>query len=133
MGIDKKDILVDAAVVAVAAPVVKKAVKKAAKKAAKKAVIMQLDTSNCLDGGADPVEVLKQYPKRSRSVHVKEHGDKGNAIIGEGEVDWESVFKFCEKDVTEVFIVEHERGNDPESCIKYVTGCFQGLKKLGKV
>ena len=26
-------------------------------------VIMQLDTSNCREGGADPVAVLKKYPR----------------------------------------------------------------------
>lgn len=100
----------------------------------KEEVIMQLDTSNCLDGGADPLEVLKRYPKRARSIHLKEHGDKGNAVIGSGDVKWDEVFKLCEKQkVVQCYIVEHERGNDPESCIKFVTECFAGLKKMGKV
>lgn len=96
-------------------------------------VIMQLDTSNCLDGKADPLEVLKKYPKRARTIHLKEHGDNGNAVIGEGEVKWDEIFKFCESNGTKYYIVEHERGNDPESCIKAVRGCFEGLKKMGKV
>jgi len=38
----------------------------------KKEVIMQLDTSNCRDGGADPVEVLNRYPGRVRTIHIKQ-------------------------------------------------------------
>ena len=34
-------------------------------------VVMQLDTSNCCDGGADPVAILKKYPGRARSIHIR--------------------------------------------------------------
>ena len=96
-------------------------------------VVMQLDTSNCLDAGTDPLKVLKKYPKRSRSVHLKEHGGDADTVIGGGEVDWKAIFDFCDKDVTEYYIVEHERGNDPVLSVKAIKGCFEGLKKLGAV
>lgn len=99
----------------------------------KKEVIMQLDTSNCLDGGTDPLAVLKKYPKRGRSIHLKEHGGDVNTYIGMGDVKWEEVFKFCEKDVAECYIVENERGGNAEVSIKSARGDFEGLKKLGKV
>ena len=50
----------------------------------KPAVVMQLDTSNCRDGGADPVAVLKKYPGRARTIHIKASGGGPDAVIGEG-------------------------------------------------
>jgi len=60
-----------------------------------KEVIMQLDTSNCRDGGADPVEVLKKYPGRARTIHIKSHGAGPEAVIPEGDINWKEVFAFC--------------------------------------
>jgi sugar phosphate isomerase/epimerase len=37
---------------------------------------MQLDIGNCLSGGGDPIAMLKEFPGRSWSVHIKEHEDK---------------------------------------------------------
>lgn len=94
-------------------------------------VIMQLDTSNCMDGGADPVAVLKQYSKRARSIHIKEWGGPADAVIGEGKVDFAAVFDICEKNgVTQWYVVEHEREGD---AVENVRRCFAGMKKLGKV
>ncbi|HOW64123.1 MAG TPA: TIM barrel protein [Candidatus Paceibacterota bacterium] len=94
-------------------------------------VVMQLDTSNCMDGKADPVAVLKKYAKRAVTIHLKEWGGDAQAVIGEGKVDFPAVFDLCEKNgVTEWYIVEHEReGNALEN----VRRCYQGLKKMGKV
>lgn len=97
----------------------------------KREVIMQLDTSNCLDGGADPMTVLKKYPGRGRSIHLKAHGGGAEAVIGEDKVDWPAVFKFCEsKGRTEWYVVEHESGKDPIDAVKR---CYGALKKMGKV
>lgn len=97
----------------------------------KPAVVMQLDTSNCLSGGADPVAVLKKYPGRARTIHLKAHGGGPDAVIGEDAVDWKEVFAFCEsKGKTQWYIVEHESGTNPLDAVKR---CFEGLRKLGKV
>jgi sugar phosphate isomerase/epimerase len=94
-------------------------------------VIMQLDTSNCCDGGADPVTVLKQYPGRARSIHIKAHGGGPDAVIGEDKVDWAQVFAFCEgKGQTQWYVLEHESGKDP---LEAVRRSFESLKKMGKV
>jgi len=37
---------------------------------------MQLDVGNCLDGHGDPIAMLKEFPGRTRSIHIKEHEDK---------------------------------------------------------
>lgn len=93
-------------------------------------VIMQLDTGNCMTGGGDPVAVLKKYPGRSTTVHLKEHGGPEGAVIGEGIVQWPGVFEVCETTGgTAWYIVEHETGADPMKSIK---GCLEGLRQMGR-
>jgi sugar phosphate isomerase/epimerase len=94
-------------------------------------VIMQLDTSNCRDGGADPVEVLNKYPGRVRTIHIKANGGGPEAVIGEDKVDWKGVFEFCEtRGGTQWYVVEHETSKDPLDAVKR---SFAALKKMGKV
>ena len=94
-----------------------------------KNVIMQLDTGNCMEGGGDPVAMLKKYPGRSTTIHLKEFGGPENAVIGQGRVPWIEVFELCETlGGTEWYIVEHETGPDPLGSIK---GCLEGLRKMG--
>jgi sugar phosphate isomerase/epimerase len=94
-------------------------------------VVMQLDTSNCRDDGADPVAVLKKYPGRARSIHIKASGGGPEAVIGEDEVKWQEVFEFCEtKGGTQWYVLEHESSKDP---LEAVRRSYAALKKLGKV
>jgi sugar phosphate isomerase/epimerase len=96
-----------------------------------KEVIMQLDTSNCRDGGADPVEVLKKYAGRARTIHIKSHGAGPEAVIPEGDINWKEVFAFCEGEgKTEWYVVEHETSKKPLDAVKRT---FESLKELGKV
>ena len=94
-------------------------------------VIMQLDTSNCRDGGADPLAVLQKYPGRARSIHVKANGGGPEAVIGEDKIDWTAVFAFCEsRGGTQWYVLEHETSKDPVGAVKR---SFEALKKYGKV
>ncbi len=94
-------------------------------------VIMQLDTANCCDGKADPVAVLKQYPGRARTIHIKAYGGGPDAVIGEDAIHWPEVFALCEtQGRTEWYILEHESGKDPLDAVRR---SFEALKKMGKV
>jgi sugar phosphate isomerase/epimerase len=94
-------------------------------------VVMQLDTSNCAEGGADPVAVLKKYPGRAGTIHLKANGGGAEAVMGEDKVNWKEVFAFCEgPGLTKWYIVEHESSKDPLDAVKR---CFDSLKKMGKV
>jgi len=94
-------------------------------------VIMQLDTSNCRAGGADPVEVLNRYPGRVQTIHIKPHGGDAESVIGEDKINWPAVFEFCEsKGGTEWYVVEHETSKTP---IETVRRTFEVLRGLGKV
>jgi len=95
------------------------------------AVVMQLDTGNCLDGGGDPIAILKKFPGRSATIHLKEHGGKPGAVIGEGLVKWQEVFDLCETTGgTQWYIVEQESyAGSPLDAVK---GCLESLHKMGK-
>jgi sugar phosphate isomerase/epimerase len=37
---------------------------------------MQMDVGNCLSGDGDPIAMLKKFPGRTRTIHIKEHENK---------------------------------------------------------
>jgi sugar phosphate isomerase/epimerase len=70
-------------------------------------------------GGAKPVAVLKKYPGRALTIHIKPNGGGPEAAIGEDKVDWIGVFGFCEsKGGTRWYVVEHETSKDPIDAVK---------------
>ena len=94
-------------------------------------VIMQLDTSNCREGGADPVAVLNKYPGRALTIHIKPNGGGPEAILTEDKIEWPAVFEFCEtRGGTQWYVVEHETSKAP---LDTLTRTYQKLKELGKV
>lgn len=93
-------------------------------------VVMQLDIGNAMHGMADPVEILKKYPGRAITVHLKEYPFSAPAI-GEGEVNWEEIFDLCETiGGTEWYIVEYETPGIPP--LESVKRCIENLRKMGK-
>lgn len=96
----------------------------------KKEVVHQIDTGNTLDGGGDPVAMIRKYPGRTRTTHIKEHGGPEGAAIGEGTVDWNVLLGTLESvGGTEWYIVEHETGKNPLQSIKT---CIENLHKMGR-
>ncbi len=96
-------------------------------------VVMQLDIGNCIGGGGDPIALLRKFPGRSATIHLKEHGGKPGAVIGEGDVDWGEVFRLCETTGrTEWYIVEHESRNKNLTPLQCVGQCVKNLRKMGK-
>ena len=94
-------------------------------------VVMQLDVGNCLDGGGNPYEILKKFASRAATIHLKEHGGKHGAVIGEGDVDWKQVFQICESTgKTKWYIAEQEAyAGSPLDSVKK---CLENLRKMGK-
>lgn len=95
-------------------------------------VVMQLDIGNALHGGGNPVPYIERYPGRALTVHVKEHSATNDkALIGEGDVDWQQVFRLCETvGGTHHYIVEQESyAYAPLEC---VDRCLQNLRGMGK-
>ena len=96
-------------------------------------VVIQLDTGHALAGGADPAKLLEQYPGRALTVHLKEHSATNEeALIGEGDIDWEEIFRLCESPVgaTQWYIVEQESYAYPP--LECVERCLRNLQEMGK-
>jgi sugar phosphate isomerase/epimerase len=94
-------------------------------------VIMQMDIGNCAGGGGDPIGTLRKFPGRARSVHLKEYGAPEGGVIGEGEADWDEVFRLCETEHNTEWYVVEEGG--PEGLGFDVSGrSLEALRRMGK-
>jgi sugar phosphate isomerase/epimerase len=95
---------------------------------AAKDVVMQLDIGNAIQGGADCAALLRKYPGRAGTLHIKEYGGTNEAVIGEGEVNWKELLPLIAKvGGTDWNIVEHER--DPNRALSDVDKCLQFLRR----
>jgi len=65
-------------------------------------VNMQMDVGNCLSGEGDPIAMLKEFPGRTRTIHIKEHKEKTFE-----SAFYKEVFQLCETvSGTKWYIVE---------------------------
>lgn len=83
--------------------------------------VLQYDTSNGVDGGADPVQPLLDFPGRSGSVHLKETDGKD---IGEGRVPWSRVLEVAAN--AQWWVIEHEAATGPDG----LAAVERGLRNL---
>ena len=93
-------------------------------------VIMQFDTGNALHADAEALPFLERYPGRATTIHCKEFSKTNDkALLGEGDVPWEGIFKVCETTGgTEWYIVEQESyAYPPMECIDK---CLKNLKGI---
>ena len=91
-------------------------------------VIQQLDIGNLYNGGAKAIDIVKQYPGRFESMHVKDEitSTEGNekyesTVLGVGIVNVKEVIDLGRKSAgTKHFIIEQEsyQGKTPISCMK---------------
>jgi sugar phosphate isomerase/epimerase len=77
-----------------------------------KDVVMQLDIGNCVGGDGDPIAMLKKFPGRARSLHLKDYGGGPDAVIGEGQADWDEIFHLSETLHDPMWYVVEEGGQD---------------------
>jgi sugar phosphate isomerase/epimerase len=98
-----------------------------------KAVGMQVDVGGCLQGGGDPVALIKQHPGRVFSLHCKEYSSdpaKGfRVLIGEGGVPWKDILDAAEKTGgVEYYLIEQEGADIPP--METAAKCLAIFKKL---
>jgi len=87
---------------------------------------MQMDVGNCLAGKGDPIAMLKEFPGRTRSIHIKEHEDK----TFESDF-YKEVFHLCEtKSGTKWYIVE--MGGSDGNGFEVPQRALAKLRSLGK-
>lgn len=104
-------------------------------------VMQQLDTGNLYNGGAKAIDIVRQYPGRFESLHVKDEiavaGGTGgyekyeSTILGAGIVSVREVIDLCRKSGgTTDFIIEQEayQGKTPIACMKEN---YEIMKKWG--
>ena len=75
----------------------------------KKNVTFQLDLYWAVQGGQDPVALLKQYGKRIQFFHVKDRraSDGRIEIVGRGSIDFPKIFA-ASKGQIRYYTVEHD-------------------------
>lgn len=93
-----------------------------------KLVMQQLDIGNLYNGGAKAIDIVKQYPGRFESLHVKDeiaasggHEKYESTIIGKGIVGVKEVIDLCKNQGGTIhFIIEQEsyQGKTPMACAK---------------
>lgn len=99
-------------------------------------VVQQLDIGNLYNGGANAAAIVKQYPKRFSSLHVKDEikAETGNekyesTILGKGIVNVKDVIDMVRKNVKGVhYIIEQEsyQGKTPLDCAKEDLAIMKG-------
>lgn len=103
-------------------------------------VIMQLDVGNASRGGADVMGILRRFPGRCQTIHLKPYSpsagrEKPEAgfrpLIGEDEIPWKDLFAFCDTaGDTAWTIVEYE--SDAYAPLEAVERCLKALKAMGR-
>jgi sugar phosphate isomerase/epimerase len=97
----------------------------------KQEVIMQMDMGNCAMGGGDPLDGLRRFPGRARTVHLKDWGGPADSVIGEGTMDWPTIFELCEgAHHTEWYVVEE--GSADGLGFEICGRSLAALKAMGK-
>ena len=89
-------------------------------------VNMQMDVGNCLGGDGDPIAMLKKFPGRTRTIHIKEHEEK----TFESDF-YKGVFRLCETAAgTKWYIVE--MGGAGSNGFEVPREALAKLRRLGK-
>lgn len=100
-----------------------------------KDVILQQDCGWTMTAGYDPVEYVKKYPGRTRTVHfkptVKKEETTKKPIFGQDSVDWPGVLAACQSvGATEWIVLEQEYYPDNRTPMDCTRESMTGLKKL---
>ncbi|MCC6169083.1 MAG: sugar phosphate isomerase/epimerase [Caldilineaceae bacterium] len=108
----------------------------------REAVVMQFDTGNALHGNqaVDPLEIIRRYPQRARTVHIKPFSKRIaqaqgpeaalRPLFGEDDTDWPEFFRLCETvGGTQWYIVEYE--SDGYAPMEAVARGRESLRALG--
>lgn len=94
------------------------------------AVIMEFDSGNCIEGGANPLEVLRKYKDRKKILHLKPYSHrKGfDVVLGEDEDanNWDEILHESEADFLWL-LIESENRALPE--MENARLCMEALKR----
>ncbi len=94
----------------------------------------EIDTYWVQYAGQDPAAYIRKYAARTELVHLKdmEAGEERFfAEVGEGTMDWPTIFEAAEAAATQWYVVEQDRCRRPSMESARIS--FQNLKRMGKV
>jgi sugar phosphate isomerase/epimerase len=94
-------------------------------------VVMQMDIGNCARGDGDPIAMLRKFPGRAKSVHLKDYGGPEGSVIGEGVADWDTIFELCDTSHHPEWYVVEEGARDGNG-FDISARSLQALKRMGK-
>jgi sugar phosphate isomerase/epimerase len=84
-------------------------------------VDFEMDLFWVVYGGANPIDLFNQYPKRFALAHVKDSSgppDKKMVDVGKGTIDFRSIFAESDKAGFKHYFVEHDQPADPIATIR---------------
>lgn len=94
-------------------------------------IIIEFDSGNCIEGGDDPLRVLKKYENREILLHLKpySHTNGFNTVLGAADDanDWKSILN-PETRTYLWLLVESENEVLPE--FENAERCLEGLKQI---
>jgi len=98
-----------------------------------KAVGIQVDVGGCMQGGGDPVAMIRKYPGRVFSLHCKEYSTdpkKGfRVLIGEGNMPWKKILEAAEKTGgVQYYLIEQEGADIPP--LETAAKCLANFKRI---
>lgn len=78
-------------------------------------VFLELDLGGAGYGGANPVEVLETYRRRTKMIHVKDYtSTKPDLMIGTGSMDWAALARDAQTAAIEWYVIEHDSTSGPD-------------------
>ncbi|MET8912032.1 sugar phosphate isomerase/epimerase [Micromonospora sp. NPDC004551] len=92
-------------------------------------VAMELDLYWASSVGADPVELIKQYPGRFSLFHVKDMAADGSfADVGEGTIDFARIFTHSDMAGVDYYLTEND--NPRPNGVSSACDSYTGLRAL---
>ena len=91
-------------------------------------VTMELDLYWIVEAGHDPLTYFEQYPGRFGLSHVKDRTEDGAMVaVGEGAIDFATMFAHSDQAGLQKYIVEHDSPDDPLASIQ---ASYEYLRQL---
>jgi sugar phosphate isomerase/epimerase len=94
-------------------------------------VVMQMDIGNCANGDGDPIKMLRKFPGRAKSIHLKDYGGEPGSVIGEGKADWDTIFELAETQHNPEWYVVEE-GSEDGTGFDVPKRSLEALARMGK-
>lgn len=82
-------------------------------------VIFEADLFWTVKGNYDPIALINKFPGRIKLFHVKDMSNDGEpATVGQGKIDFKSIFEAGKKAGLDHYFIEDERTDDPFTNVK---------------